>query len=458
MIRFYFSLWAAKLLFWLYTKFGERQNDRPGMLAMRLCPQFLSYIKKPKLLLLITGTNGKSSLSSLTAQILEKQGYSVAYNDWGANHHAGIARLLLAAVNLFNHSVKDAAVVEIDELICQEDIAALKPDYFLINNIARDSLSRNAHPEYVAEQLAKAIAAYPKAALILNADDPLSFDLAKGRKKTYFAVNDLHLDTPYLKANDFRICPQCAHEVIYHYRNYRHIGNFYCPYCGYHSPKGDYTVSAVNQDSLIVQEKDGNYSYPLLVPAVHQIYNEIALIALLREVGISAHDLAKDLKTVHLPRSREMQLRVGPVEIVTELAKGQNPTAISSVFAAVAQDKKRKEVVLLLDEEYADKTKTEESTWIYSSDYAYLNDERIVKIVIGGDRCLDHRLCLLLAGVREEKIAYNLKPTAVIQDITLTGVEIIYILHDLYARKTAEKLARDLEKRLQAEKGEKDDH
>ena len=152
-LRFAIALWGGKFFLFWYCRTGHVRNDKPGMAAMRLYGDFLRYVAKPKLTIVVTGTNGKTTISALIAGVLRKEGKSVSFNDWGANHHAGVARCLLDAVDLFNRPTKDAVVVELDELISPLDLPALQPDYVVISNLARDSMLRNAHPAYIAGRL-----------------------------------------------------------------------------------------------------------------------------------------------------------------------------------------------------------------------------------------------------------------------------------------------------------------
>ena len=85
-IRFIIALWAGKFFLWLYKHTGHTRNDKPGMASMRLCDYFLRDVAKPKLTVAVTGTNGKSTISSMIADILEMEGKTVAFNDWGAKN------------------------------------------------------------------------------------------------------------------------------------------------------------------------------------------------------------------------------------------------------------------------------------------------------------------------------------------------------------------------------------
>lgn len=74
MLRFIISLWASKLCLFLFKHTGRERDDRPGILALRLCPDFLDRVKKPQLVVAVTGTNGKTTISNLVSNILNLEG------------------------------------------------------------------------------------------------------------------------------------------------------------------------------------------------------------------------------------------------------------------------------------------------------------------------------------------------------------------------------------------------
>lgn len=433
-IRFWISLWGGKFFLWLYKKTGRRQNDRPGMAAMKLYGDFLKYVKKPPLTIVVTGTNGKTSVSSMVADLLRLQGLTVSYNDWGANHHAGVARCLLDGVSIFNRSTVDAAVVEMDELISREDVPALKPQYLIVNNLARDSMLRNAHPGYVLEHIRQGAANSPDTTVILNGDDPLSCFMGEGNRRFYFGVSDRHSPAEQACIDDFPVCPRCGGKPGYRYRNYRQIGDFRCPDCGLASPERDYFVTDVapEQGTMTLREPDGTTgTYPIVSASVHQVYNAAAIVTLMRLRGIEAKALGEQMARIALPTSRESHSRVKGIQVITQACKGQNATAASTVFAALARDPEPKDVVLLLDEVFSDPKKIETVAWLWDTDYEYFASPSIHKVIVGGARYLDHRLRLSMAGVPQEKFQCMADLDATADHVSTQGISKIYVLHDV---------------------------
>lgn len=455
-LRFWLALWAGKFFLWLFRKTGNERDDRPGMASMRLCGDFLRYVKKPPLTIVVTGTNGKTSISSMVTDLLRMQGKTVAYNDWGANHHAGEARCLLDAVSIFNRSTKDAAVVEMDELISSTDLPQIRPQYLIVNNLARDSMLRNAHPAFILEHVRQAADGSPDTTVILNADDPLSCFMGEHNRRFYFGVCDQHMPEYPTRVDDFPVCPRCGAKPVYRYRNYRHIGDFVCPDCGLCSPQRDYFVTGVDHEhrTLTLRHPDGTlHTYPLISSSLHNLYNLTALITLFCVMGTDPAALAAQLASVQLPASRETRETVAGIELITHGCKAQNATAASTVFEAVTQDPAPKDVVLLLDEVFANPKKSETVAWLWDTDFEYLNTPSVRKIIVGGERWLDHRLRLLMAGIPEDRFVCMRDIDETPAHVDTEGIEKIYILHDVTLITRSRRVRDAIRERLEREKG-----
>ncbi len=455
-IRFWIALWAGKFFLWLYKRTGRTRDDKPGMASMKLCDDFLKYVAKPELTVAVTGTNGKTTISSMITDILRGQGKTVAYNDWGANHHAGHARCLLDAVNIFNRPTKDVAVIEMDELISPISMEKIQPDYLIISNLSRDSMLRNAHPEYIRDHIEEAVNKAPDCRLIINGDDPLCCFIGSRRRRVFFGVADQHYDPPKNVTDDFSICPRCGTKPVYSYRNYRHIGEFVCPGCGLKNPDRDYLVESVDPETGRMTVREGNESrqYPEVSPYIFNIYNAIAVVAFFRELGTPYEQLTEAIKYVRVPETRETYETVEGIKLYTQMAKGQNAVATSTVFERVAYDQTEKEVVLLLDEVFDNPLKTETIAWIHDTDYERLNNEHIHRIIAGGERYLDHKVRLLMAGVPEEKIICVRDPFETVNYVDFEGIESIFVLHDVYFISKGHQIRDQIKQKILAERGQ----
>lgn len=460
-IRFWISLWGGLFFLYLFRFTGNEQDDRPGSAALKLYKGFLKDVAKPKLTIVVTGTNGKTTISSVITDILRMQGLTVAYNDWGANARPGQARCLLDAVNIFNHPIKDAAVIETDELTSPLTVPYIRPNYIIVNNLARDSMLRNGHPEHIYNQLAKAIDATPGAVVIVNADDPICNGLGTKNRLLHFGMEDQKVPHKPTIVDDFTVCPVCGSAPGYRYRNARHIGDYFCPQCDFKAPHRDYFGTQVDYAArtMTVREPDGSRSsYPLISDALHNAYNLMAVIASLRDYGISSADLASCLQKVQLPASRERRLNVNGIDLITHIAKGQNPTAVSTVMEYISQDDADMEVVMFLDEVFENPLDMEAISWIWETDYEALKKDNIKKIIVAGERHLDHRVRLLTAGIPAEKIVHAPKEEDAIHLVDIHGIQKIYLLHDVHAISRSVRICEAIQNRIKEEGGGRHDH
>ena len=108
-IRFWIALWAGKLAMAVLKLLGKEEDDRPGILIYRLCPDFLKYVRKPKYTVAVTGTNGKSTVTALINDLFRAMGMKTSFNTWGANLKAGHCYLMAKSVNILNRPLVDAS-------------------------------------------------------------------------------------------------------------------------------------------------------------------------------------------------------------------------------------------------------------------------------------------------------------------------------------------------------------
>ena len=431
-LRFLFALWAAKLSIPALKITHHNGTDFPGTLALKLCPDFLRYVGKPKTIIGVTGTNGKTTLSNLLSDMLEAEGYAVLNNRAGSNITSGISTALLRGCNLFGKVKKcDIAVLEIDERSAPKIYPYVKPTYLAIINLFRDSIMRNAHPGYIADILSEYIPKESK--LILNADDLISGSVAPDNERVYFGIDRLPTDVTNCVnlLNDMRICPKCAGTLRYEYRRYHHIGHAVCQSCGFHSPNADYLGRDLDlkKRTMMVREGDSEYPYDLLTDSLHNIYNMVTVVAVFRQLGWSHEKIRQAFTHTSIISSRLSEEKIGDVNVIMQMSKDKNALACSRNFDYIRQKSGKKELLMMMNCMGVAKSWSENPSWMYDTDFEFLRGDDVVQFVCAGPRARDYRLRLLYAGIDESKIFVEDDEFKALNKLYLHPGDDVYILY-----------------------------
>lgn len=432
MFKFYIALFIAKFTRLILRILKKNATTLPGNIAIKICPDFLGKIDKPERIIGVTGTNGKTTVANLIIDGLEKNKYTVLSNRLGGNINTGIASSLIAGTTLSNHTKYQIAVFEIDERSSVKVYPYINPDFIVCTNLFRDSIGRNAHPEFIFNVINNSLP--EKSTLILNADDSISSLLGHDtNKKVYFGIDkqDTDLKEPINLIQDGTVCPKCNHKLTYNYLKYMHIGNAYCENCGYKSYKADYMVREINyKDSYItVNQEQEDVKYKLIADSIFNIYNEISVIALFKEFGFTNYQIENTLENINIIQSRYNREKCGDITIVNNMAKDLNAVACSTVFDFLRKDEGKKEIVLILDNYYDARGSSEINSWIYDADFEFLKNDDIDKIIATGKRSKDTYLRLLMAGIDKSKLDKVINEQDAIKYLSLDKGETVYLLY-----------------------------
>lgn len=452
-IRFYIALWASKFHIFCLKLINQQKDDKPGILALKICDDFLEIINKPKTVIAITGTNGKTTVSNMLAELLIKDGKKVVYNDWGANTRAASARCLIDAVSIFNKQKKDVAVLETDEISSNEIFPFVKPDYIVVTNLFRDSMHRNAHPSFVFKQIDDYIP--KKTTLILNCDDPISSQLGKNNKHIFYGITKQASDEE--KENiviDARICPNCYNILNYKFRRYHHLGEVNCPKCGFKSYDADYLATSVDlkNKNITVKHHKTTSTYNLSSDSIFNAYNTLACISLLRELKIDNKKIINYLSDQKIVASRFSNDDINGIEINTIATKGLNGVATSRVCDYLSTIDDDMELIIVIDDTFDNRGGSEAICWIYDADFEFLNKDNIKRIIVGGVRNKDYRMRLLLAGIDDSKIICVNDEQETYKYLELKNTKKVYILHEVYYITGARKIKENIKLRITKEK------
>jgi len=144
----------------------------PGLVANRLAPTLLVDVINsfPEGLVIVSGSSGKSTTTSMLSALLRAHGLSVFTNHSTANIRQGLMSALLSEITLAGRARASIAVLEMDEAHGAKIVAELAPATVVLTNVMTDQIDRFADPRDVAQML-EVIALRATRHLVLNADD-----------------------------------------------------------------------------------------------------------------------------------------------------------------------------------------------------------------------------------------------------------------------------------------------
>ncbi len=173
---------------------GSGGSALPGLVAEKIDPRFLAHTLAdlPGGIVVVSGTNGKTTTTKMLVAILRAHGQRVFTNSTGSNFTRGVISAMLAEMPRRGRLEADIAVLELDEAHALHFGRAVAPTHALLLNVARDQLDRFAEIDHTARLLTQ-LAAMTTDGVVLNRDDPfvnrIATTLAPGVDVSWFGLD-----------------------------------------------------------------------------------------------------------------------------------------------------------------------------------------------------------------------------------------------------------------------------
>lgn len=284
----------------------------PGLVAERIDPGLLGKIARrlPAGTIVVAGTNGKTTVSRMLADILQAHHLRVAHNRSGSNLVRGVASALASQSDIHGMPRADIGVIESDEAAFPEIVHQVQPTVVLLNNLFRDQLDRYGELNTIAAKWRSALQRLPaETIVVVNVDDPTLASISEGlqARRVAFGLDDdnrrLLLDAlPH--AADAKVCRRCGRALDYERLYSAHLGAWRCPGCGAARPELD-----VAGTSIMLNDVDGldltvtQLSAPdrplelrLSIPGIYNAYNAVAATAVAATQGVPDVTIATALR------------------------------------------------------------------------------------------------------------------------------------------------------------------
>jgi UDP-N-acetylmuramyl tripeptide synthase len=328
-----------------------------GVIGLRVEPHLLTLLAQGRQIVLVTGTNGKTTTTRLITAALGALGQDVATNAFGANMEAGLTAAL--------GQVPEAplAVLEVDEKYLPAVITATMPRVVTLLNLSRDQMDRAAEIWLVARRWREALANASCCRVVANVDDPLiAWAAGTAAQVTWVAGGQRWHE-------DSWCCPQCGSHLLRDELGWR------CGECGFARPPARWVLDG----DRVIDSAGHGHDLSLSLPGRANRSNAVIALAVAEAFGVEPQQALPRLRQVVSVAGRYTRLVRHGRQVRLLLAK--NPAGWLEAFDVLEPPP----VPVLLSVN-AREPDGRDTSWLWDVDYRVLRGRRVF---VTGERRLD---------------------------------------------------------------------
>lgn len=383
-IYFLLSIFIAKSIYMTMRLCGYQASTYPGYVVEKMNKFFLQQIRSryKESIILVSGTNGKTTTTTILSSILGATNKIVLSNESGSNMSRGIISLLTTNCSWLGRLKADYLVLEVDEAYMPLVAEQLLPDVVLLLNVTRDQLDRYGEVVKTAQLLGRAAEFADK--VVVNYKDKFIVNAttnSKHKRLFFTASTDIHKQIS--NEDDFATVKETQSRIN------KRIDVILT---SYEKKKNDiYQFKILCRDS-------GEQEFTWKVSGLHNVLNATAAIAVSRIFIKDIQTISNGLKHVSLPLGRGSVVNVAGKDIRLCLIK--NPAGFTQSINSYLDLNSKTEYAIFINDNIAD---GQDISWLWDVRLDKLLGKLNRPIFVGGNRRYDTALCL-----KYQKIDYKL--------------------------------------------------
>lgn len=343
-----------------------------GVVGLRVAPDLLRQLSAGRQIVLVTGTNGKTTTTRLVTAAVRSLGQEVASNAFGANMESGLVSALSSAPDA------PYAVLEVDERYLPMMMKATSPRVVVLLNLSRDQMDRAAEIWMVARRWREAFADMPDVRVVANADDPLvAWAAGSAGQATWVAAGQRWLE-------DSWCCPECGSHLRRDELGWR------CGECGLSRPSARWVLDGDNVIDAVGSVRE----LALTLPGRANRSNAVMALAVASFFGADVDQALPHLRSVASVAGRYTAVQRRGRTLRLLLAK--NPAGWLEAFDVLGRD--GRPVLLAVNAQVPD---GKDTSWLWDVDYRVLRGRMVL---VTGERKTDLAVRLEAAEVPFEVV------------------------------------------------------
>lgn len=424
-IKSIISILATKFTIFLTKTILKGGTTFPGKVALKLDKNILTKVASGYNIILITGTNGKTTTTSMIYNILKEKGYPVITNNTGANLYSGIVTTFVDNYKFSNKNHEKFAIIEVDEANVKFITEKITPSIITVTNLFRDQLDRYGEVYTTLTKILEGVYNVPTTKLVLNGDESLLGKLDIKNPVVFYGFNTNINENKTIDINaDAKFCKFCKTPYEYNFVTYNHLGDYYCTGCGYKRSELTYAVDKVlelTSESSTVKINDTEIF--LSQSGVYNIYNALCAYSIAKEIGIDDLTIKTSLESQSSSFGRQEIINIEDKEVKIILVK--NPAGYNQALDTLCLSKDPFSAAFILNDNYAD---GRDVSWIWDVNFEHLNNVDLNEIYVSGLRSYDMAVRLKTAGLDSSKFAISEDYEDLTKSIKESNNNKVYIL------------------------------